>query len=109
MIPSASWRIPVQRLKVTILPLDVPCSGPVTDSGEILTTGKSHGKKSDGFSRSSVTPTSRVRPCAMLSLTVGIIRCVTGGVIQTEVHNNFGEKCSSSSNPSNGKAHSQND
>jgi len=37
--------MPVQRLKVAILPLDLPCSGPVTHSGEILTTGKSHGKK----------------------------------------------------------------
>jgi len=35
----------VQRLKVPILPLELPCSGPVTHSGEILTTGKSHGKK----------------------------------------------------------------
>jgi hypothetical protein len=38
------------RLKVAILPLDLPCSGPVTHSGEILTTGKSHGKKPDRFS-----------------------------------------------------------
>ena len=41
---------PVQRLKVAILPLDLPCSGPVTHSVEILTTGKSHGKKPDRFS-----------------------------------------------------------
>jgi len=41
----------VQRLKVAILPLDLPCSGPITHSGEISTTGKSHGKKSDRFSR----------------------------------------------------------
>jgi len=40
----------VQRLKVAILPLDLRCSGPVTQSGEILTTGKSHGKKPDRFS-----------------------------------------------------------
>jgi len=40
----------VQRIKVAILPLDLPCSGPVTHSGEILTTGKSHGKKMDRFS-----------------------------------------------------------
>jgi len=33
--------LPVQRLKVAILPLDLPCSEPVTHSGEILTTGKS--------------------------------------------------------------------
>jgi hypothetical protein len=38
---------PVQRLKVAILPLDLPCSGPVTHSGEILTTGKSHEKMLD--------------------------------------------------------------
>ena len=41
---------PVQRLKVATLPLDLPCSGPVTLSGENLTTGKSHGNKPDGFS-----------------------------------------------------------
>ena len=39
--------MPVQRLKVAILPLDLPCSGPVTHSGENLITGKSHGKKPD--------------------------------------------------------------
>jgi len=37
----------VQRLKVAILPLDLPYSGPITHSGEILTTGKSHRKKPD--------------------------------------------------------------
>jgi len=42
-----SLNMPVQRLKVAILPLDLPCSGTVTHSGEILTTGKSHGKKRD--------------------------------------------------------------
>ena len=42
--------MPVQGLKVPILPLDLPCSGPVTHSREILTTGKSHGKKPDRFS-----------------------------------------------------------
>jgi len=36
--------MPVQRLKVVILPLDLPCSGTVTHSGEILTTGMSRGK-----------------------------------------------------------------
>jgi hypothetical protein len=36
-----SLNMPVQRLKVAILPLDLTCSGPVTHSGEILTTGKS--------------------------------------------------------------------
>ena len=39
-----------QRLKVATLPLDLPCSGPVTHLGEISTTGKSHGKKPDRFS-----------------------------------------------------------
>jgi len=39
----------VQRLKVAVLPLDLPFSGPVTHSGEILTTGKSRGKKPDSF------------------------------------------------------------
>jgi hypothetical protein len=38
------------RLKVIILPLDLPCSGPVTHSREILTTDKSHGKKLDRYS-----------------------------------------------------------
>ena len=54
MIPCARWGVavgmeempslnmPVQSLKVAILPLDLPCSGPVTHSREILTTGKSH-------------------------------------------------------------------
>jgi hypothetical protein len=40
----------VQRLKVATLTLDLPCCGPVTHSGEILTTGKSHRKKLDRFS-----------------------------------------------------------
>jgi hypothetical protein len=42
-----SLNTPVQRLKVAILPLDLPCSEPVTLSGEILTTGKTHRKKPD--------------------------------------------------------------
>jgi hypothetical protein len=45
-----SINMPVQRLKVATLPLDLPCLGPVTHSGEILTTGKSHRKKPDRFS-----------------------------------------------------------
>jgi len=47
---NATLDMPVQRLKVASLPLDLPCSGPVTHSGEILTTGKSHGKKPDRIS-----------------------------------------------------------
>jgi len=50
MAEMPSLNTPVQRLKVAILPLDLPCSGPVTHSGEILTTVKSHGKKPDRFS-----------------------------------------------------------
>jgi hypothetical protein len=41
---------PVQRLKVATLPLDLPCSGLITHSEKILTTGKSHKKKPDRFS-----------------------------------------------------------
>jgi hypothetical protein len=44
-----SLNTPVQRLKVAFLPLDLPFSGPVTHSGEILNTDKSHGKKPDRF------------------------------------------------------------
>jgi len=42
-----TYPVPVQRLNVPILLLDVPCCGPVTHSGEVLVTGKSHGKKPD--------------------------------------------------------------
>jgi len=45
-----SLNMPVHRLKVAILPLDLPCSGTVTNSGEIVTTGKFHGKKPGRFS-----------------------------------------------------------
>jgi hypothetical protein len=41
--------MPVQRLKVAVLPLDVPCSGLVTNSGEILTTEQSHKTKPDSL------------------------------------------------------------
>jgi hypothetical protein len=48
-------------LKIAILPLDVPCSGLVTHSEEISITGKSNGKKPDGFSLNDYTsPTSLV-------------------------------------------------
>jgi len=36
-------------LKIEILPLDLPCSGLVTHSREILTTGKSHKKRPYGL------------------------------------------------------------
>ena len=55
-----SLNTPVQRLKVAILPMDLPCSGPVTHSGEILTTGKSHGKKPDRFSLNDDTDVKKV-------------------------------------------------
>ena len=45
-----SLNMPVKRLKVAILPQDLTCSGPLTNSGAILTTGKSHGKKPDRIS-----------------------------------------------------------
>ena len=45
-----SQNVPVQRLKVAILLWDIPCSGIVTHSEEILTTGMSHKKKPDGLS-----------------------------------------------------------
>jgi hypothetical protein len=50
----------IQRLQVAILPLDSPCSGPVTHSGEIVTTGKSHGKKPDRFSFNDDTDVKKV-------------------------------------------------
>jgi hypothetical protein len=46
-----SLNMQVQRLKEAILLLDLPCSGPVRDSGKILTTGKSHRKKPDSGNR----------------------------------------------------------
>ena len=48
-----SLNVPVHWLKVAILPLDLTCSGPVIHSGEILTNGKSHGKKPGKFSLNS--------------------------------------------------------
>jgi len=41
-----SLNMPAQRLKVAVLPLDLPCPVSLTHSGKILTTDKSHGKKS---------------------------------------------------------------
>jgi len=56
-----SLNMPVQKLKVAIPPLDLPCSGSVTHSGEILTTGKSHGKKPD-------RTTPQLAECIMVDL-----------------------------------------
>jgi hypothetical protein len=39
----------VHRIKVAVLPLDLPCSGLLTHSGDILTNGKSHNMKLDGL------------------------------------------------------------
>jgi len=44
-----SQNMPVQRLMVAMLPLNLSCSGLVTHSGEILTIDKPHKKKSDGL------------------------------------------------------------
>jgi hypothetical protein len=46
-----SQNTPVQRLKAAILPMDLTCSGPVTHSGDISITGKSHKKRPDGSSK----------------------------------------------------------
>ena len=55
-IPSLN--MPIQRLKVAILPLDLPCSGPVAHSEEILTIGKSHGKRPD-YKQTTIFSTNR--------------------------------------------------
>jgi len=44
-----SQNMPVQRLKVAFLLLDLPCFGLMTHSREIQTTGKSHKKKPDAL------------------------------------------------------------
>ena len=55
-----SYDTPVQRLKVATLPLDLTCSGAVTYSGEILTTGKYHGKKQDRFSLNDIMDVEKI-------------------------------------------------
>ena len=49
MEETPSLNMTAQRLKVAILPWDLTCSGLITHSGEILTTGKSHGRNPDRF------------------------------------------------------------
>jgi len=44
-----SQNMPDQRLKLAFLPLDLPCSLIVTNSGIILTTGKLLKKRPDGL------------------------------------------------------------
>jgi len=42
-----SQNMPVHRLKLTVLQLDLTCSGLETHSGKIPTTCKSHNRKKD--------------------------------------------------------------
>ena len=49
MEEMASLDMPVHRLKFAILPLDLPRSGLVTHSGELLPPGKCHGMKPDRY------------------------------------------------------------
>jgi len=74
--------MPVQRLKVEILPLDLPCSGPVTNSGEILTTGKSL------FLRLKGHVVAQLRHCLTSSKIAGSIPDGAIGVIH--LHNPLG-------------------
>jgi len=46
-----SLNMPIHRLKLAVLPLDLPCFGLETHSGEIPTTCKSHNKKKDDFQK----------------------------------------------------------
>jgi len=41
--------MPVQRLKLTFLPLDVLCYGLLSHSGETVATGQTHKKKLSGL------------------------------------------------------------
>jgi len=61
-----SLNMPIQRLKVAILPLDLPCSGPITHSREILTTGKSQGKNRLPRVMNYYSPTGRRNHCRPL-------------------------------------------
>jgi hypothetical protein len=70
-----SQNIPVQRLKVTILPLELTCSGFVTHSGEFLTTGKSHTKKPDGHGNEMTT--EETSGCARPELASKWPHCMT--------------------------------
>jgi len=53
------------------LTYNLPCSGPVTHSGEILTTGKSHGKKPDRFSLNDDTDVKK--PSRLITIIIIII------------------------------------
>ena len=82
MEEKPSLNMPVQRLKVEILPLDLPCSGPVTNSGEILTTGKSL------FLRLKGHVVAQLRHCLTSSKIAGSIPDGAIGVIH--LHNPLG-------------------
>jgi hypothetical protein len=45
MKEKASQNMPVQTLEVATLTLELPCSGLLNHSGEIIATGNSHKKK----------------------------------------------------------------
>ena len=65
-----SQNVPVQRLKLAVLPLDLPCSGLLIHSGEIIVAGNCDKKKAEGLlrkddqkTRDTIKETSRrVRP-----------------------------------------------
>jgi hypothetical protein len=44
-----SLNVPVQRLKLAVLSLDLPCSGFLIHSGEIIVAGNSEKKKAEGL------------------------------------------------------------
>jgi hypothetical protein len=69
-----SLNTPVQRLKVAILPLDLPRSGPVTHSGGILTTGKYHGKKSERLGHKTLFPNWQKESWQTFEKTSGYVR-----------------------------------
>jgi hypothetical protein len=87
-----SLDMPVQRLKVAILPLDLPCSGPVTHSGEILTTGKSQGKKPDRFSLTRILESIYQSPSMQLFVVLSdesqgyMFRPLGGHLQATKIH-----------------------
>jgi hypothetical protein len=57
-----SQTMPVQKLKIAVLPLGLPCSRLVTHPGVFLATGKPHKKRPEGLSRqddSEITETAK--------------------------------------------------
>jgi len=84
-----SINMPVQRLKIAILPLDLPCSVPVTHSGEILTTGKSLGKKPDGRENGTNQQVAKLHYCFMMIMKtiIGIaLKCLSkqGAILSSD-------------------------